>query len=416
MGLDKIEVLIHDMLIKTPVIRHFLYGLYQRAVYLFLPKINIEGNIQRITPNDGKEYFFGYYDKSPWDRSERYLLCLRVNDSKKFVAPKEPADIVLIDTVNNEYKKLTSTRTWNVQQGCMLQWVGPDYSSKILYNDYRNGKYCSVIMDLDNKIEKVIDRAVYSVSEDGKTALSLDFSRLHRLRPGYGYSNLPDKSNGENCPNDTCIWSIDLISGEIKEILKYTDFENFQPRSNMRGAEHKVNHIMLSPDGKRFMVLHRWLSGTMKYTRLITCNINGTDMYNLSDDDFVSHCCWKSNNEILSYLNKNDSGKGYYLMVDKTQDYQKMWPELVMDGHPSFSPNNKYAVTDTYPNRQRLQSVYIMNGEKVKCVSRAFSPFKYGGDIRCDLHPRWSRVGNKICIDATFEGRRGMYILNSVDI
>ena len=39
--------------------------------------------------------------------------------------------------------------------------------------------------------------SVYSVSLDGKFALSLDFSRLHRLRKGYGYSNIPDKTYEE---------------------------------------------------------------------------------------------------------------------------------------------------------------------------------------------------------------------------
>ena len=67
---------------------------------------------------------------------------------------------------------------------------------------------------------------------------------------------------------------------------------NFEPRSEMKeeGSVHKVNHIMLSPNGKRFMVLYRWFNGQRKYTRLITCNVDGTDMYVLSDDDMVSHC------------------------------------------------------------------------------------------------------------------------------
>ena len=67
----------------------------------------------------------------------------------------------------------------------------------------------------------------------------------------------------------------------------------------MTGAEHKINHLMISPDGNRFMVLHRWFQNGVKYTRLVTCGMDGSDMYNLSDDDFVSHFCWKNNEEIL---------------------------------------------------------------------------------------------------------------------
>ena len=36
---------------------------------------------------------------------------------------------------------------------------------------------------------RIIKKPVYSVSSDGRWALTLDFSRLHRLREGYGYSN-----------------------------------------------------------------------------------------------------------------------------------------------------------------------------------------------------------------------------------
>lgn len=257
------------------------------------------------------------------------------------------------------------------------------------------------------------DSAPYTLSADKKTALSLDFSRLHRLRPGYGYANLLDETEKEKCPDKTCIWKIDIQSGEITPVLKYTDFISFETRPEMKDAEHKVNHLMLAPNGKRFMVLHRWFKDGKKYTRLVTCNVDGTDMFNLSDDDFVSHCCWKNDNEILSYLNKKDGGKGYYLMRDKSLEYVRMWPSLMMDGHPTYSYDGRYVVTDTYPNRKRIQSLYVMKDDKINNVAKVFSPFRFGGDVRCDLHPRWSKDGKQICFDASFEGKRGVYVVDT---
>ena len=134
--------------------------------------------------------------------------------------------------------------------------------------------------------------------------------------------------------------------------------------------------------------------------------MNGSNLFNLSDDDFTSHCCWKNGGEILSYLNKKGSGKGYYLLRDRTDQYQKRWPELVMDGHPSYSPDRRRVITDTYPDRKRVQSIYIMHGMHVQCLTRVYCPFRYAGDVRCDLHPRWSRDGKRICFDAAFEGTR----------
>lgn len=412
MNLSTLELKVHQLLTKYPNMRHSIYGIYQKLWYLISPKFKYEGDISKVSPEDDKEYFFGYYDKSPWDSSGRYLICLRVKDTKKSVAPKEPADIMLIDTNDYSHKAIAQSNSWNVQQGCMLQWMGPDYDKKIIYNDFRNGKYCSVILDITTLEETVQSMPVYSVSTDGKTALTLDFSRLHRLRPGYGYSNKEDSTLGNPCPETTCIWRVNLDKGTNEAVLNYTDLFNFEQRPDMVGAEHKVNHIMINPSGDRFMVLHRWLKDDIKYTRLLTCNLDGSDLFNLSDDNFTSHCTWKNDQQILSYLNKESKGKGYYILEDKTNNYKRLWDELLMDGHPSYSPDNKEVITDTYPNRRRIQTLYHIKRGEVKILAKFFSPFKYSGNFRCDLHPRWSRDGEKVSIDATYEGVRRMYIIN----
>src|SRR5699024_3086020 len=140
-------------------------------------------------------------------------------------------------------------------------------------------------------------------------------------------------------------------------LLDYTDFAEFETRDEMINAEHKVNHIMLNPSSNRFMVLHRWISGSKRYTRLVTMNIDGSDMYNLSDDDMTSHCSWKNDEEI---------------------------------------------------------SFYIMKSNKMKIIAKVFAPFKYDNDVRCDLHPRWNKKGNKICIDSVLNGKRNLYIIDEV--
>lgn len=414
-----LEQKINYQLNKYPKLKKGVKSAYQHMMYAISPKIKSEGKITRISPNDDNhEYFFGYYDKSPWDITDRYILCLKANDTWSDVSPKEKADILLIDTAKDEndtnrVKKLADTRAWNVQQSCMLQWLGPDFSSHIIFNDYRDGEYVSVIYEMVTGKERIIHAPVYTVSAEGKTALALDFSRLYNLRPGYGYYNVPEKTKDVALPDETCIWKIDLETGDILPLLKYTAFVAFQPRPEMleAGSVHKVNHLMLSPNGQRFMVLYRWFIGERKYTRLITCNTDGSDMYLLSDDDMVSHCFWKDDETILAFENKKDGGPGYYLMKDKTQEYTRCWPELTGDGHPSYSPDRSNIVTDSYPDRARIQYVRVMKDEnsKPEIVAKVFSPFKYDNDTRCDLHPRWSHNGNKVSFDAVFEGHRGLY-------
>lgn len=374
----------------------------------------------RISPDDRMEYFFGYYDKSPWDASGRYMLCMRAKDTWSNPDPLGSAEILLIDTKDNyKTKVLATTNTWNVQQGCMAQWLGPDFKSRILYNDIRDGKYCSVILDLSTLNERVLPMPCYTVSADGKIALSLDFSRLHSLRLGYGYAALPEKTKNIPLPDTTAIWKMDLETGVVTDLLKYTDFAKFQPRHEMLVPDsvHKVNHLMLSPNGKRFMVLYRWFNGHRKYTRLITCNVDGSDMFLLSDDDMVSHCYWKNDEEIIAFERKKEFGPGYYLMKDRTKEWTHIWPQLSNDGHPSYCPaDNNLVVFDTYPSRSRIQELKIgldtdTSGESVKTIAKVFAPFRYDNDTRCDLHPRWRRDGKAVCFDSVFEGHRGLYVV-----
>lgn len=418
MGFVELEQAGKRIFEQFPAIKRSAKRVYQLAsVATSEEKIKSEGDVVRVSPDDGYEYFYGYYDKSPWDASDRYMICIKVKQTYKSVAPKEPGIVGMIDTQDgNKFMEIGVTHSWNVQQSCMAQWLGPDYDTRILYNDFRDGHYCAVIYNFQNKKEeKVLPMAAYDVARDGSFILSLDFSRLHRMRPGYGYSNLPDITKDEICPDKGCIWKVDIETGEVTELFKYTDFASFQPDKSMEGAEHKVNHLMISPNGKRFMVLHRWFQKGRKHTRLVTVNVDRTEMYNLSDDVFVSHCYWKNDEEILSFLRKKGTGDHYYLMKDKTREYRMCWPELNTDGHCSYSPNGKYIITDTYPNRKRIASVYLCTEEdnRSRRIARVIAPFRYDNDCRCDLHPRWNHKGDKVCIDSVHDGKRGLYVVHN---
>lgn len=416
MGFAEIENAGKRILASNPALRHFAKSVYHRISYAISDRsVKCEGDVARVSPDDGYEYFYGYYDKSPWSADEHYMLCMRAVCTNKSVAPVEPLDILLLDC-ENDYapRKIGESRSWNVQQGCMAQWLGPDLKSKVIYNDFRDGGYCCVVIDIKTGEERVFPAPVYAVSQDGSFALTLDFSRLHRLRLGYGYANLSDATESQLIPKGPCIWKLDLVTGEVTGVLSYSDFANFETRLEMEGAEHKVNHIMINPSGTRFMVLHRWFQRGKKYTRLVTANIDGSEMFNLSDDDFVSHCFWKNDSEIISFMRRSDRGDHYYLFSDKSREYRLLWPSLKTDGHCSYSPDCSLVITDTYPNRKRLASVYLCreDEEEPKRVARVFAPFSYDFDTRCDLHPRWDRKGEKVCFDSVHEGKRGLYVVS----
>lgn len=410
--------MINRKLNDYPGIKKYIKRVYQRTMCVIHHHKRLEGNVTRVSPDDNSEYFFGYYDKSPWNSDGRYMLCMKAKNTWSDVAPSAPAQILLLDCKNNYNAKIIAeTNSWNVQQGCMAQWLGPDFDKEIIYNDFRNGNYCSIILNVDTGEERHISMPVYSVARDGKTALTLDFSRLHRLRKGYGYSNLPDMTAGDKLPQSTCIWRIDLEKDIVTPILKYTDLTSYHTREEMLKGEHKVNHIMINPSGTRFMVLHKWFVGNKKYCRLATCNMDGTDLYALNDGYGASHCDWKNDDEIIAFTQWGNELPGYYVMRDKTQEFRHILKKYDNDGHPSYSPNRELVVTDSYPNRDRIADIKVFydndeSGDDSKVIAKVYAPFKYDNDTRCDLHPRWSRDGKSICFDSVFEGHRGLYVVN----
>lgn len=416
MGLLEIENLGKRVFERYPIIKRVSKRVYHRLSYaLDNDKFKSKGDFTRVSPENNNDYYFGYYDKSPYDQSDRFVLALKSVETTSNPAPSHSADIVVIDTTDSTEKIIGCTNAWNTQQGCMLQWLGNDFGSRVIYNDFRNNQFCSVIYNLEvDKEESVLPVPVYDVAKNGEFALSLDFSRLHWLRPGYGYSNNFANIEQIDKPSGVCISKLNLVSGENEEIISYEDLYNLNPTESMLTSQHKVNHIMINPDGTRFMFLHRWYHKGKKNSRLVTSDIDGTNLFVLSDDTFVSHCCWKNNNTILGFMRKENFGDHYYKLTDFSEEFELLWPELNTDGHCSYSPDLTRVVTDTYPNRKRKASLYICSDESKneavpEKIGIVFSAFKYDNDVRCDLHPRWNRKGDRIIIDSTHEGRRGIY-------
>ena len=76
-----LEQTINYQLNKYPGIKKYIKRGYQLACYAASKKITVEGDVKGVSPNDNSEYFFGYYDKSPWDATGRYMLCMSAKDT-----------------------------------------------------------------------------------------------------------------------------------------------------------------------------------------------------------------------------------------------------------------------------------------------------------------------------------------------
>jgi len=368
-----------------------------------------------------KHHFFGYYDKCPWDSTGRYILALEVNFMNRPPIPEDEAVIGLIDLVdNNRWIPLAKTRTWNWQQGCMLQWLPSAPHRRIIYNDREGSRFISVIMDIWTREQHKLPLPVYAISHDGKSALTLNFSRLQRTRPGYGYPGIPDPWEDDPHPKEDGIYWMDLETGEHELIISLDQVTKFRPKSSMKNAIHWFNHILFNPDDSRFVFLHRWTKPDGGwFTRMLTANPDGTDLYCVADHDMVSHFDWRDSKWILAWARQYDVGDRFFLFADLTGEREVIGEGvLTQNGHCSYSPDRHWILTDTYPDHKGFRHLLLYNIKENALVEigRFFSPPELKGEIRCDLHPRWDRDGKRVCIDSAHEGSRQVYVIDVTDI
>ena len=399
---------------KHPQLKRKLKNMYAYLGNILSDKKSDIPGLVQVSSNK-ISHNFGYYDKCPWSKDQHYMVYTGITDATHNYVTDKPTPIILYDCISKTETVLAYTHVWNSQQGCMLQWLGPDFSKKIIFNDFRDGKYCSVILNIEDKTEKVLKTPVYSVSSDGKTAITLDFSRLNSFGIGYGYCNVPDYTKDKKCPDIPCMWKIDIEKDFVEELpFSYKSLSEFGFQDSMKDGYHKINHIMLNPAGNRFMFIHRWIVNGVKHHRLLTCNIDGSDLYILLDHGMVSHNNWKDDKTIISFCYTQEEGEAYHILYDKTQKRETIGKGILnADGHPSYSPDGRYIITDTYPDFKRKQTLYLIRvaDSTVIKLGSIYSSIKYKNEFRCDLHPRWNYNSKELCIDGAIGDKRQVFLV-----
>lgn len=361
----------------------------------------------RTVTRGPKHHWFGYYDKLEFSPDDRYLLGMAVDFEHRSPRPDDAIQIGMIDLADGDrWIELGQSTAWCWQQGCMLQWL-PGSKSEVIFNDREQGQYVSRILDTASGKSRTIGHPIYSVSPDGKSAITLDFGRLQDLRPGYGYVGVPDPQASELVPRGSGLFRIDLVDGSRELIIPLAEIvATGRPHSSFADGKHYVNHLLWNTDGTRFEFLHRWrLPDGSRRTRMLTANRDGTALRVLDDSGYTSHFIWRDPSHILAWSKQPSPGFGFYLFDDSDGgSIEVVGPEAMKaDGHCSYLPGNQWILNDTYPNRAtRNQSPYLYHVETGRVVPLGdfHSPPGYTGEWRCDTHPRFSRGGKLVAIDS----------------
>lgn len=373
---------------------------------------------------EGLPTWFGYYDKTPFSGDNSRILAMAMTGTRDWSRKATEMPVRLgyfewqqVTEGQSRFHPFAETQTWSWQQGCMLQWFPADPHRLVLYNTLVDGRYGCVIQDVfTHDLVMSYSMPIYAADPGGRWGVSLDFSRLERLRPGYGYCNLPDETTSDPSPAGDGLWRVDLKTGRNEVLLSLRQIAEFRPLSSMTDAPHYINHLMFSPDSRGLVFLHLWLSQGRRMNRLMFYDLNDGSLRVVDDAATVSHFNWLRDDQLISFRYPHEGSPGYYVYTfnpDGTFDCAPMSAGLpAQDGHPSLSPSGDLLVTDTYPDRAGEQTllVYSMREGILREAGRVYSPFRYRGPQRCDLHPRWDRTGRRICFDGTQKGSRIMYV------
>ena len=369
-----------------------------------------------------KFHWFGYYDKWQFDPSDRYALGMEVDFEGRSPRPEDEIALGLIDLQDGDrWSEIGRTQAWCWQQGCMLQWR-PGSAREVLWNAREDNAFVCRVLDVDSGRSRTLPRAVYSLSPDGKTAVCADFRRIQDMRPGYGYAGLPDPNAGVLAPDDVGIWAQDMDTGASELIVSVAQIAALPyPHGDLSAAKHYFNHLLFSPDGTRFIFLHRWrFGGGPFHTRMLTAALDGTDVRVVDDYGKTSHFIWRDPAHILAWSWHPSAESAFYLYGDGDGQVEPVGQGAMrVNGHCTYLPGGRWVLNDTYPlGEARTQELYLYDvaSDRRAELGALTAPAEYTDEWRCDLHPRANRAGTQVMVDSAHAGGRQMYLLDVSEI
>ncbi len=399
-----------------------------------------------ISP-ENESFWFGYYNYSPVNYNQTMLLAQKVYFDGRSIRSNDFAEVGWFDLRTKEWTSIGKTNAFNWQQGSMLQWLGK--SNSIIYNTTESNNFASRIYDINTRQEKIISYPIYGVPQSANCSISLEFKRSYWCR-AYHYESIQDDDYEGNVIEGDGVFLVDFESNERKCIIPISEIISIDYDPSFSNAKHWVEHIMLNPSGTRVAFYHRFQYVAGFTTRIFTANTDGSDLRIIDGwrTNSWSHMGWLNDNQFVVYAQEKkksletykkitqQSGKlgrvlrtfykktiGRFLTpvvrreIVPTSCYQfydcitgKQYDEIdktlfPIDGHPSFTSDGRFMLTDTYEDFESYRHLYLYSLERKKAIEigRFYSPFN-SCDYRSDLHPRFDFSQNSVIVDSAHSG------------
>ena len=370
----------------------------------------------RSYESTGAHVFFGYHDITPFHPDEPRLLAHRTPLGASPL--REPAEVGYFDRETRRFTTLGETGLWCWQMGARLRWLR---DGRVAWNAlYDTRTYGCMIADSDNaRVLERLPSALYDVDPSERYGLSLDFSRLQRLRPGYGYARLPEEAMPDPCPASSGIDLVPLRTGRPERLISLAEVAAIEPRPSMSEATHYLNHLSFAPTGEHFCAFHLWQgSDGRRRLRHLVFDLSGRLIGHVPGQEHISHFDWlEDGTGLLAFARLPGDPAPRYQFIDVVKgERTPIAGAPTEDGHPMLRPGREPVfVSDTYPDRSSYRRLYLCDGATgaTRSLAAFHSPVAFQGETRCDLHPRWSPDGRFIAVDSAHDDRRGIVVLDA---
>ena len=409
--------------------------------------------------------WFGYYNYDPLNHNQTKMLCNRA--PKDGIAPERGVEIELgyYEIQTGKWHHIGYSDSWNWQQGAMMQWIpGHGNENKVIYNCSRDGHLVSKIVDIVTRETRILNWPIYGLTPDGKKSITLNLERSYWCR-AYHYESVINPAYDCLVPEDDGIFEIDLERNERRRIVSIQSIISKDYCPEFDQMKHWVEHIMVSNDGMRFCFLHRFspeFNVNLYQTRLFVADIDGENLQIIDNWDKVdwSHFGWNGKDFAIYTVQNNlvasaykdlgqastntlsikqvifrlaakisrllpasirralKGGKAYYqyYQLSDTGKYELSEvfddPLFNIDGHPSFTNDNRYMITDSYPDDKQYQRLIVYDSETHQGMLLAkFYAYYHKNPASCDLHPKLSRCNDFVVVDSAYNARHHMVMI-----
>lgn len=408
--------------------------------------------------------WFGYYNYDPLNYNQTKLLCNKSPKDGVKVQTGMKIELGYYDITSGEWYHIGESDSWNWQQAAMMQWLpGKGNENKVIYNTSRDNRLVSIIHDIENGLDRVIDYPIYGLTPDGKKSISIDIERSYWCRAYHYQSVLNVEKDGPVYAGDG-IFEVDLENNTSKRIISIQNIINTDARPYFKNMKHWIEHVMVNPSGTRFCFLHRFspIDNIYAYkTRLCVADIDGNNIQVIEGWDNLerTHFGWKGDDEFSIYTYQNNrygnprsfneilhtsplkfgelfvrvilsisyrlpkciqkiiTGRKSYYEVFSFDGKQFIHSDvytnrtLDMDGHPSFTKDGEFMITDTYPNKKHIQTLQLLNCRTHKYYNiGSFYAFYHGNPASCDLHPKLCANNDYIMVDSAYNKRHHLIL------